>query len=151
MSAVEAYRSNPSCDNAANLRTALKEYLLAQQSRGTPIAAIGPFLGCMDSIAQLHDHDIGISGKFLMWSLRQMLKSNRPGWNDYWMMRWMCTHDPIALMKIHDRCAPHLTTPWPSVVETARWMVSSYRQQDKVFDHQMARVERDCELCRGNT
>lgn len=146
--AIDDYRNDrKSCDKAAALRKEIAAYMLDQRAKGTPIAGIGPSLGVLDAVKEQHSHDFNWRGRAFLVLLRVCLRPNRPGWNDYWMARWMCTHNLSCVRQMHVRAAGHTCTRWPHVVESAAWMVRSTRQHDPIFDSQMKQVEQDCGLC----
>jgi len=143
--AIKAYRANPDhCANARDLRMvaglALKTF--------RDLASVGPALGIIDGVSELHSHDLGLIARAGIWFLkRYSLTPDRPGWNDYWMARWRVTRNPACADEIHRR-ACHLVE-WPAVAETAQWMVGSYRTQDSDFDAAMNSALLRCSECAG--
>lgn len=146
--AIEAYRNDKSPENVRALRTMLQKYVAMQKEAGTPLAAIGPFLGIADAIDL--EYETSWKGRAVMWAFRIALRPDRPGWNDYWMARWMVTREPEAVKEIHRRAA-HIPPigKWYVVAETAAWMVNSTMVQDHEFNHAYSDVLRQCEICKG--
>lgn len=145
---IDEYRGDRgNCEKAAALRKAVGAYMLDQRTRGTPLAGIGPALGFLDAIKEQHSHDFNWLGRAYLLLLRVSMRPHRPGWNDYWMARWMCTHSLACVKQMHDRAAGHTCTKWPYVIESAAWMVRSTRERDPIFDSQMKQTEENCALC----
>lgn len=144
---IETYRLDPSCENATALRksaavTFKREWLSKPGSR---FALVGSILGLIDGIAEQHRHHKGLLLIVGLWFMRRNLGPERPGWNDYWMMRWMISHSVESAREIHRR-ACHLTE-WPDVRRSAEWMMKSVMGQDAAFEFAMNNAQLACNEC----
>jgi len=156
---ISSYLADPNVDNARDVRKLAADFWRIRPG----IPSIGPFLGMMDEVAAKHPVRNRWVFNAAMWWLRRFLPSWRPGWNDYWMMRWQLSHSEAAAVEIHQRAwhsflASDMLRPMPqpelerlhAVWESARWMVGSYRRQDPEFHASMLKTEKECEVCNAN-
>jgi hypothetical protein len=151
------YLADPSAENAMHARQVAAKFW--QLKPGIP--SVGPFLGMLDGIDEKNPK---IHGRWryrsMIWFMRLLLPKWRPGWNDYWMMRWQLTHGEAALLEIHHRATHFFMEPdlmrnlsrteldrLHAVWESAAWMVNSYRRQDPAFHSAMLEVEQRCVRC----
>jgi hypothetical protein len=143
---IAQYRNDPTPENAVALRMMAVDYFKQRPDR----RSFGPFLGIMDAVEEKHPKQKWRwLHRAVLFVVSVLLKPDQPGWNDYWMARWMVSHSLAALIEIHRR-ARHLAM-WPQVREMGRWMVRSYRIQDPDFDRAMSAVERTCEQCNNSS
>jgi hypothetical protein len=156
---IANYLTDPSCANAVLVRSLARDFYMIRPN----IASIGPLLGMLDAVDEKHPKVHGRNlYRVYKWVLRRLLPAWRPGWNDYWMMRWQLTHSDAAACEIHRRAwhsfmASDMLRPLPqeelerlhAAWESARWMVGSYRRQDPAFQVAMLEIEKNCGLCSG--
>lgn len=142
---LSAYRADDSPTNAKAVRVFAIRFLKSQRDRGCALAGFGPTLAMLDVSSEAYKE--GCTVRLAQWVIRRALSEDRPGWNDYWMTRWLLTGDLLAVREIHRRAAHLDGAKWSMVAETAQWMVSSVRQSDREFDVAYREVEAACDLC----
>jgi len=146
-SAFDFYRQRPDESTGKQLAKALSRYLAAQPR---DIARYGP---CLAMVVTLRERNhwpaatvrekIGV--RVLTWFLNRGLGAplppRRPGWNDYYMVRWQLTNEQRLADEIHRRT--HYTDPH-MVGFTAKWMADSQRSQDCAFNAALGISEAKC-------
>jgi len=147
--AYELYRFRPTDENAAALK---RQAVFAFRREGLTL----PSLAVLEILAdrkQSSRHWIFRLGvRAIRRFLRETHPADRPGWNDYLMVRWQLTKDRRMAAAIHDR-ATHVVAEkgsnWDMVRVTAAWMASSQREQNPEFDADLRMVEEACGWCSG--
>jgi hypothetical protein len=154
--AVADYRRAANPETAVRMRNLAFEFYRARPG----LASIGPYLGLMDGVEEkTPKQHRRFFFRLHLAAFRLMLLAWRPGWNDYYMMRWQVTRGEAALLEMHAR-AFHIPTPDElrrcsqrdlqrkhAVWSSAQWMVNSYRLQDPEFNAAMSAVESACLKC----
>lgn len=150
--AYELYRQRPSYENGLVL---MKHCALWMRTRD--VACLGIVFGVLDTLTE-RKH-LGISWRkqwvtrAIFWGLRRQFKPERPGWNDYYMVRWQLTKNDSCAAEIHRRVKhlsvePNPATPWGMVAFTAQWMADTVRKEDPEFDAALLAAEHNCLLCK---
>jgi hypothetical protein len=155
--ALETYRESPNLENGAVLRNHVAAYLMTEK-----LSSIGPSLAILEVLASrghssVHAyrrviHKVGIK------ILRHWFEKypSRPGWNDYFICRWILTENIEDAREIHYR-ARHIMpsneidpkNDWSAVAFTANWMAESQRKQNPEFDQALQSAEETCSHCLG--
>ena len=158
--AYEAYRADPSNANATKLSK--QSHVLGRKGR----SGLGPAVAVHHVMRERGQAGTRWQGRLAIWILERLMGEKRPGWNDYWMIRWQLTKSPVAVWEIHRRArhiialpddiltaanpidaAAFLKDPWYPVAYSARWMVNSQRQTDPEFAAAIEAVENSCPSC----
>lgn len=154
--AYEAYRREPSCENAKILRPLLADHI---RERGVPAICVG--LAILDVMHERHHSGKRLRTRISIWLVQKVSRwwpKDKPGWNDYFMVRWQLTKDVACAQEIHRRThyfeGKHDTDVtkltgenWSLVGWTAQWMVGSQRREDPEFDSAISEAEKACPIC----
>jgi hypothetical protein len=151
--AYELYRQRPSRENGIVLCRSIATLL-----KNRELAVICPSVAMLEVLldrkhTSQHWYSILAIKIGINW-LRSQMADWRPGWNDYFMVRWQLTKDQRCADEIHRRAhhvghQPNWTgkEDWGAVGYTAAWMALSQREQNPEFDEAMKIAERDCFIC----
>jgi hypothetical protein len=161
--ALELYRERPNLENGVALRKHVAAHLMTKQ-----ISAMGPALAILEILTSRGHSSIHaysrVLHKIAVKIIRRWFEKHptRPGWNDYFMCRWILANDFEDAREIHYR-ARHIVnpdasvisftpeTPWNAVGFTANWMAESQRKENPQFDQALKFAEETCAHCHGPT
>jgi hypothetical protein len=80
--------------------------------------------------------------QLMLFYIRQVAYRNRPMWNDFEMARWLLTHDPKYISRIHRQI--HKPSKDDMVRLSGHWMVRSNIEQHADFAEQWRAQYPDC-------
>lgn len=150
--AFDLYVLRPTQANATALRKLVGDALLTRR-----VSVIGPCLAVFEVLLDRGQfpacrHALAF---WWPWLMHRKFEPDRPGWNDYYMVRWILTREQAAADEIHKRAAhvgyarsiTELTAdsgPWDYVGATAAWMAKCQREENPEFDAALRRAEMAC-------